>query len=74
MSTIYSLVHSTLQAGYLSLETENQIRLLSATCQDLDDLDAVMMLKQALAFGHVKRQADEMKWPNRSRARKLQVA
>jgi hypothetical protein len=74
MSAIYSLVHSTLQAGYLSLETENQLRKLSASCLDADDLDAVTVLKQALTFGHVKRQADELKWANRSRLRTLQAA
>jgi hypothetical protein len=57
MSAIYLLVCKVLAAGYLSLEAENQLRkLLRKGCTG-DDMDALLMLKQAVVFGHVKRQA-----------------
>lgn len=61
MSSIYLLVHKTFEAGYLSLETETQLQTLLSTGSDLDDMDLMMLLKQAIAFGHVRRQANELK-------------
>ncbi|MEB3292962.1 MAG: hypothetical protein VKJ24_07365 [Synechococcales bacterium] len=59
MSAIYVLVCKVLAAGYLSLETENQLRkLLRKGCSG-DDMDALLMLKQAVVFGHVKRQTPQ---------------
>lgn len=56
MSTMYLLVHRILEAGSLSPEQEAQLRkLLKIGCSN-EDMEALLMLKQALVFGHVKRQ------------------
>ncbi len=65
MSSLYLLVQNVLQAGYLSIEAEDQLKHLSAkstTTTALDDEDTLLFLKQAIAFGHVKRQATELKF------------
>jgi hypothetical protein len=74
MSSIYTLIQKTLELGYLSIETENQLqRLLNVPC-DRADLDDVVMLKQAIAFGHVKRQATlGKKQPNLPKAAVFQL-
>jgi hypothetical protein len=61
MSSIYILIQKTLATGYLSIETENQLHCLYDSCCDCADLDDLVTLKQAIAFGHVKRQATEVK-------------
>ncbi|MGI0492748.1 MAG: hypothetical protein B0A82_09845 [Alkalinema sp. CACIAM 70d] len=61
MSAIYLLVHRVLEMGYLSKEHEGQLRNLVGQGCNGDDLEAVVMLKQALVFGHVKRQAHRSK-------------
>ncbi len=58
MSAIYLLVQKTLEMGYLSSETEGQLRQLCQISNDFDDTDALVMLRQAVVFGHVKRQAE----------------
>jgi hypothetical protein len=58
MSVIYHLVHKTLELGYLSTETEGQLRQLCQISNDLDDTDALVVLRQAVVFGHVKRQTE----------------
>jgi hypothetical protein len=57
MSAIYQLVHNTLEQGYISTETEGRLRQLCHISNDFDDTDALVMLRQAVLFGHVKRQA-----------------
>jgi hypothetical protein len=59
MSSLYLLVQDILHAGYLSLEDEVQLKELATrkTAKTaLDDEDALLFLKQAIAFGHVKRE------------------
>jgi hypothetical protein len=57
MSSIYRLVHEALELGYLSIESEKQLRHLfkAGSCSE-DELE-VVFLRQAITFGHVKRQA-----------------
>jgi hypothetical protein len=59
MSAIYGLVQKTLEMGYLSVETEQQLQSIVGVGCSIDDSELLMMLKQAIAFGHVKRQAKE---------------
>jgi hypothetical protein len=61
MSATYLLVQKTLELGYLSLEAETQLKALVSDSKHFDDADVLMVLKQAIAFGHVKRQASELK-------------
>lgn len=64
MSHLYLIVQDVLQSGYLSLEAEGQLKNLSAgrgTTTALDDEETLMFLKQAIAFGHVRRQSTELK-------------
>jgi hypothetical protein len=75
MSSIYTLIQKTLEIGYLSIEIENQLNYLMSDCCNCDDLDDVLMLKQAIAFGHVKRQATRSSKPKAStKAKMLQFA
>jgi hypothetical protein len=51
------LVQKSFEIGYLSIETEQELqRLVSLGCS-AEDLDLLMVLNQAIVFGHVKRQA-----------------
>jgi hypothetical protein len=61
MPAIYALVEKTLRSGYLSIEIEQQLQtIVSENCNvDGGDLDMLTVLKQAIAFGHVKRQAQQ---------------
>jgi hypothetical protein len=61
MSITYRLVHEALELGYLSIEAEKQLQQLCCVQLGLeDDLD-ILLLRQAIAFGHVKRQALQVK-------------
>lgn len=64
MSHLYLLVQEALKLGYLSIEAEGQLKRLChqpAPTTALADEDTLLMLKQAIAFGHVKRQAIELR-------------
>jgi hypothetical protein len=74
MSAIYTLIQRTLETGYLSIEAENQLHCLYDTCSNNDDLDDFVMLQQAIAFGHVKRQATGTKKSCSTKASVLQTA
>jgi hypothetical protein len=63
MSNLYLLVQDILQAGYLSLADEVQLKKLSTQKPPksaLDNEDALLILRQAIAFGHVKREQNSL--------------
>ena len=59
MLTIREIVHKVLQSGYLTLDTEEQLRQLFAVQYDLADIDALTRLQQAARSGLVKQQSRE---------------
>jgi hypothetical protein len=61
MMLIRELVEKVLQAGYLSLETEEQLRNLLQTKYDAEDFNAFMNLQQAAMSGFVKQQSREIR-------------
>jgi hypothetical protein len=60
MSTIREIVHKVLQAGYLTVEAEEQMRQLFAIQYDLDDIEALTQLQYATTSGRVKQQSREL--------------
>ncbi len=62
MSQIYYLVRETLKSGYMSLETENQLKELVKTAfkkNEFISFEALIKLQQAVEDGWVKREAIE---------------
>lgn len=60
MSRIREIVHQVLQAGYLTIEVEEQLRQLFAVQYDLADIEALTRLQQAAISGRVKQQSREL--------------
>jgi hypothetical protein len=60
MSMIREIVHQVLQGGYLTVETEEQLRQLFAVRYDLEDIEALTRLQQAATSGRVKQQSREL--------------
>lgn len=60
MSAIRKIVHHVIQAGYLTLEDEAQVRELFAVRYDIGDVEALTELQQAAASGLVKQQSREL--------------
>lgn len=60
MSTISKIVHKVLEAGYLTVETEEQLRQLFALGYDLTDIEALTRLQHAALSGRVKQQSREL--------------
>jgi hypothetical protein len=60
MSKIREIVHQVLQAGYLTIEAEEQLRQLFALRYDLADIEALTCLQQAAMSGRVKQQSREL--------------
>lgn len=60
MSRIREIVHQVLQSGYLTVETEEQVRQLFAVRYDLEDIEALTRLQQATLSGIVKQQSREL--------------
>ncbi len=58
MVSIYQLVKETLQIGCLSLETENKISQLFENSVTTEDIEALITLQDAVAFGYVQREAN----------------
>lgn len=58
--SIREIVFQVLQSGYLTVETEEQLRQLFATRYDLDDIEALTRLQQAATTGRVKQQSREL--------------
>jgi hypothetical protein len=61
MMLIRDLVEKVLKAGYLSVETEEQLRNLLQTKYDSEDFNAFMDLQQAAMSGFVKQQSREIR-------------
>jgi hypothetical protein len=58
MVLIRELVEQAMNAGYLTRESENQMRKIFATTKcDLEDLDAFMSLQLAAMAGRVKQES-----------------
>jgi hypothetical protein len=60
MSTIREIVYQVLQSGYLTVQTEEQLRQMFALRYDLDDIEALTRLQQATTYGRVKQQSREL--------------
>ncbi len=62
MGKIHELVQQTLTDGYLTVETENQLRqLLQTTKYSWKDIDAFTLLQQAVMAGEVQQESRELK-------------
>jgi hypothetical protein len=60
MSMICEIVHQVLQAGYLTVEAEEQLRQLFALGHNLEDIEALTRLQQAATSGRVKQLSREL--------------
>ncbi len=60
MSRIREIVHQVLQSGYLTVETEQQVRQMFAAGYDLEDIEALTRLQQAALSGRVRQQSREL--------------
>ena len=59
---ICEIVQQTLKTGYLTVEAENQLRLLLQTTKyQLEDLKAFMQLQQSAMSGLVRQESRELK-------------
>lgn len=68
MTLIAQVVKETLASGYLTEKAEQRIqRLFDQTC-DLEDINALEQLQQALTRGQVKRQTEQDKLVGADRA------
>lgn len=62
MVRIREIVQQTLATGHLTLEAENQLRLLLQTTKyGLEDLNAFMILQQSAMAGLIKQESRELK-------------
>jgi hypothetical protein len=59
MTLIRDLVKKAIKSGYLTLEAEEQLRVLLATRYELEDFKAFMTLQQAAMTGQVKQESRE---------------
>jgi hypothetical protein len=60
MTVIREVAKQAINAGYLTLEAENQMRQIFATTKcDLEDLDAFMSLQLAAMAGRVRQESLE---------------
>lgn len=60
MLLIRNVVQQALSTGYLTIEAEEQLRLLLSTKYDREDLKAFMSLQQAAMAGQVRQQSREL--------------
>ncbi len=62
MVRIREIVQQTLATGHLTIEAENQLRLLLQTTQyGLEDLNAFMNLQKSAMAGLIKQESRELK-------------
>jgi hypothetical protein len=61
MVSIREIVQKALNAGYLTLEAEEQLRLLLKKKYGGEDLNAFMTLQQAAMTGHVRQESREQR-------------
>ncbi|NEQ78596.1 MAG: hypothetical protein F6K23_39775 [Okeania sp. SIO2C9] len=57
MSIISEIVDRVLKSGYLSTETEEQMRLIFTLRHNLEDIEALTRLQQAASSGRVRQQS-----------------
>lgn len=55
MMLIHRVVQKALSSGYLTADTEAQLQRLFQKSCDLNDIEALMQLQQAVSSGEVKR-------------------
>lgn len=55
MSLFTQIAYRALEQGYLSTHTEQQLQRLAKVCFEQDDIDAMILLQQALRSGKVQR-------------------
>ena len=60
MLLIRNVVQKAISTGYLTIEAEEQLRLLLAQKISQEDLKAFMSLQQAAMMGKVKQQSREL--------------
>lgn len=60
MLLIRNVVQQAISSGYLTIEAEEQLRLLLAQKISQEDLKAFMSLQQAAMMGKVKQQSREL--------------
>ncbi|MFM7427727.1 MAG: hypothetical protein ACKO7W_22460 [Elainella sp.] len=60
MGRIRELVHQALEAGYLTVAAEEQLRLLLRAKNDPEEITAFMSLQQAAMSGSVKQESREL--------------
>lgn len=61
MKSIRQVVHQAMSCGYLSVEAEDAIRDLYTTSCNLDGVEALCLLQQAILSGKVKRLSEVYK-------------
>ena len=61
MALIRDVVKKAIKSGYLTLEAEEQLRVLLAKRYELEDFKAFMTLQQAAMTGQVKQESREQR-------------
>ncbi len=59
MALIRDVVQKALKTGYLTIEAEDQLRVLLTTPYDLEDFNAFMKLQEAARTSQVKQESRE---------------
>ncbi|MDJ0576796.1 MAG: hypothetical protein QNJ65_16710 [Xenococcaceae cyanobacterium MO_234.B1] len=60
MGLIREVVYQALNTGYLTVEAEEQLRLMLKNKYELEDLEAFIELQQAAMIGQVKQESREL--------------
>ena len=60
MGLIREVVDQALNTGYLTIEAEQQLRLMLKNKYELEDLEAFIELQQAAMLGQVKQESREV--------------
>ncbi|MDJ0532894.1 MAG: hypothetical protein QNJ70_10425 [Xenococcaceae cyanobacterium MO_207.B15] len=60
MGLIREVVEQAINTGYLTVEAEEQLRLMLKNKYELEDLEAFIELQQAAMIGQVKQESREL--------------
>ena len=60
MGLIREIVCQSLKSGYLTMEAEDELRLMLRNKYELEDLEAFIQLQQAAMIGQVRQESREM--------------
>lgn len=60
MEMIREIAEQALNSGYLSVESENKLRMMLRSKYELEDLEAFINLQQAAMIGIVKQESREL--------------